>query len=69
MNDQQRKAILPQDLLDLDHATTEPEDEVKRALFLDIIVRESPTILQLLSSEDQSLLVGRNSFLVLQTQS
>ena len=65
MDDQQRKAILPQNLLDLDHSTTEPEDEVKRALFLDIIVRESPTILQLLSSEDQSLLIWRNSLLVL----
>merc|ERR1712051_752294 len=34
-------------------------------LLLDVVVRESSSILQLLSSEDQPLLVWGNSFLVL----
>ena len=38
---------------------------MKGALFLDVVVRERPTILQLLSSEDQSLLVGWDPLLVL----
>ena len=38
---------------------------MKRTLFLDVIVRQGPSILQLLSGENQSLLVRRNSLLVL----
>ena len=34
-------------------------------LLLDVIIRESSSIFQLLSGEDQSLLVGWDSFLVL----
>ena len=34
-------------------------------LLLDVVVRESSSILELLSSEDESLLIGGNSFLVL----
>ena len=36
------------------------------ALLLNVVVRESPAVLQLLAGEDQSLLVRRNAFLVLQ---
>ena len=43
------------------HATTETEDKVKSALLLDIVVRKSATIFELLASEDQTLLVGRDS--------
>ena len=34
-------------------------------LLLNIVVRQSPSILQLFASEDQSLLIGRDAFLVL----
>merc|ERR1719195_2391643 len=47
------------------HATTEAEDEVKSGLLLDVIVREGAPILELLSGENQSLLIRRDSFLVL----
>ena len=38
---------------------------MKSGLLLDVVVSKSTTILKLLSSEDQSLLVRRDSFLVL----
>ena len=34
-------------------------------LFLNIVVREGTSILELLSSEDETLLIGRNALLVL----
>ena len=34
-------------------------------LLLDVVVRKGSAILKLLSSEDESLLIGRNAFLVL----
>ena len=48
------------------HSATEPEDQVESALLLDVVVREGPAVLQLLTSEDEPLLVGRDPFLVLQ---
>ncbi|KAL0610459.1 hypothetical protein AAY473_020230 [Plecturocebus cupreus] len=47
------------------HPTSETEDQVKGGLFLDVVVRQSAPIFQLLSSKDQSLLVRRDTFLVL----
>ena len=47
------------------HATTETKDKVESRLFLDVVVRESTTVLKLLSSKDETLLVGRNALLVL----
>jgi len=47
------------------HSSSESEDEMKSALLLDVIVGQSSAILELLSSEDQSLLIWWNSFLVL----
>jgi len=38
---------------------------VKGALLLDVVIAESATVFELLSSEDQALLVRRNAFLVL----
>merc|ERR1719433_346650 len=38
---------------------------MESGLFLDVVIRESSTIFELLSSEDQSLLLWWNSFLVL----
>ncbi len=57
---------LPRKGLDEDlHATSQPEDQVKGGLLLDVVVRESPSILQLLTSEDQPLLIRRDALLVL----
>ena len=38
---------------------------MKGRLFLDVIIREHPTVLKLLSSENEALLVRGNSLLVL----
>ena len=46
----------------LNNSTTEPEHEVERGLLLDIVVRQSAAILQLLPGEDQTLLVRRDSY-------
>ena len=48
------------------HPSAEPEDQVERTLLLDVVVRKGPPVLQLFASEDEPLLVGRDSFLVLQ---
>ena len=46
-------------------ATTKAENQVEGGLLLDVVVREGAAIFQLLSSEDKTLLVRGNSFLVL----
>merc|ERR1719156_467107 len=56
---------LPVLVLDLLGASPQPEDKVKSGLLLDVVVGQSPAILQLLASKDQPLLVRRNSLLVL----
>jgi hypothetical protein len=43
------------------HATTEAKDEMKRGLLLNVVIRKGAAILELLSSEDEALLVGRDS--------
>ena len=45
--------------------STQPQDKVKGGLFLDIVVGESSTILQLLPGKDQPLLVRRDPLLIL----
>ena len=40
-------------------------DQVKSGLLLDVVVGEGPAVLQLLASEDQTLLVRGDSLLVL----
>merc|ERR1712243_363636 len=47
------------------HTSSQPQDKVEGGLLLDVVVRKCPSILQLFTSEDQSLLVWRNAFLVL----
>jgi len=47
------------------HTTTETEDEMESRLLLNVVVRKSATVLKLLAGEDETLLVGRNTFLVL----
>ena len=41
------------------------EDEVKSRLLLDVVVGQGAPVFELLAGKDQTLLVGRNSFLVL----
>merc|ERR1712038_2239584 len=43
----------------------EPENQVKSALLLDVVVRESSSVLKLFSGEDQSLLIWGDSLLIL----
>ena len=45
--------------------TAQTQDEVKGALLLDVVIRERAPVLELLSGEDQTLLVRRNALLVL----
>jgi len=52
-------------LLALLTTTTKAEDEMKGALLLDVVVRKGATVLKLLPSEDQTLLIWGNSFLIL----
>merc|ERR1712020_801892 len=47
------------------HASPESEHKMEGALLLDVVVGESSSVLQLLASEDQSLLIWWNAFLVL----
>ncbi len=46
-------------------ASAEPQNQVERRLLLDIVVCEGAAILELLTSEDQALLVRRDALLVL----
>lgn len=52
-------------LLALLATTTEAEHQVEGALLLDVVVGEGAAILELLAGEDQSLLVRRDTLLVL----
>merc|ERR1712004_954335 len=47
------------------HTTTEAEHQVEGALLLNVAVRKSAAVLELLAGEDETLLVGRNTLLVL----
>merc|ERR1719188_2333779 len=47
------------------HATTEAEDKMKRGLLLDVVVGEGSAVFELLTSEDEALLIRGNTFLVL----
>merc|ERR1711943_2059 len=47
------------------HTTSESEDEMEGGLLLDVVIGEGSAVLELLSSEDESLLIWRNTFFVL----
>jgi len=47
------------------HSSPESEDEVQGAFLLDVVVSDSPSIFQVFPSEDEPLLVDRDSFFVL----
>merc|ERR1712141_621787 len=52
-------------VLPLPGATTQTQHEMQGRLLLDVVVAQRATILQLLASEDKTLLVRRDAFLVL----
>ena len=57
---------LTSECLDEDlHSTSKSEDKVESAFLLDVVVAEGSAIFELLTSEDKSLLIWRNTFLVL----
>ena len=47
------------------HTTAESQDEVKGGLLLNVVVRESAAVFELLAGEDEALLIGRDAFLIL----
>jgi hypothetical protein len=47
------------------HSTAESEHEVEGGFLLDVVVGQRASVLKLLSSEDESLLIGRDALLVL----
>ena len=47
------------------HTTTESENQVEGGLLLDVVIGEGSAVFELLSSEDESLLIGWDAFLVL----
>merc|ERR1712054_593121 len=47
------------------HTTTQAQHQMQRALLLDVVVRKGASVLQLLASEDQPLLVWGDTLLVL----
>jgi len=49
----------------LDGTTTQAENQMKGRLLLDIVIRKGSSVLELLSSEDQTLLIRGDSLLVL----
>ena len=53
----------------LDDTTTKTENQMESGLLLDIVVGQGASILQLLTSEDQTLLIWGNAFFVLKTVS
>jgi len=47
------------------HTTSESEHKMEGGFLLNVVVGEGSSILELLTGEDKSLLIGRNTFLVL----
>jgi hypothetical protein len=47
------------------HSSPKSEDQVKSGLLLNVVVGKSTAILELFASEDKTLLIRRNSLLVL----
>ena len=47
------------------HASSESEHQVEGGFFLNVVITKGSAVLKLLAGEDQSLLVGWDSFLIL----
>ena len=50
-------------------STSKSKDQMECGLFLDVVIRESSSIFELLSSEDESLLIWGNTFFILNLSS
>merc|ERR1712232_1023375 len=61
----QSDSLTSQSLYKDQHTSTETKDQMQGRLLLDVVVGKSTTILKLLSSKDKTLLIRRNSFLIL----
>ena len=46
-------------------ATSESEHEMKGRFLLDVVIGKGPAVVKLFPSEDEALLIGRNTFLIL----
>jgi len=47
------------------HSSSKSEDEMESGLLLDVVVGKGASVFELLAGEDETLLIGRDSFLVL----
>lgn len=47
------------------HASTQTENQVESRLLLNVVIRKSAAVLQLLASENETLLIWGNAFLIL----
>merc|ERR1711966_185492 len=47
------------------HATTKTQDQVESRFFLNVVIGQGASVLQLLTCEDQALLIWWNAFLIL----
>merc|ERR1711899_495464 len=57
---------LPGQSLDKDlHTSSQPQDQMEGRLFLDVVIGQSPAVLELLAGENKPLLVRGDSLLVL----
>jgi len=57
---------LPREGLDEDlHSASQPQDEMKSGLLLDVVVGQGAPVLQLFAGENETLLIRRNTFFVL----
>ena len=52
-------------LITFRNTASQTQDQMKGAFLLDVIVLKGTAVFQLLTSKDQALLIGRNTFLVL----
>ena len=63
--DLQRDRLAGESLDEDLHATTKTKDQMESGFLLDVVIRESTTVFELLSGENQALLIRGNSLLVL----
>jgi len=47
------------------HTSSQSQNQMQGRFLLDVVITQSSSIFQLLSGKDETLLIGRNSFLVL----
>jgi len=57
--------LWPDSIVRLLEATSESEDQMEGGFFLDVVVGEGSAVFELLSGEDESLLIWWDTFLIL----